>query len=99
MKAQHTQAVMSALPPEKKSAKVRNTFLGVLLVVFGILLSVGTFAIVLTLRLFDKWMLVPLVLGVFMAITGAHVWSGELVSASVRDVTTLVRFWKKNGKE
>ena len=91
MNAQHTKAVMSALPPEKKSAKVRNTILGVLLVLFGLLLAVGSFAIVLKLGIFDKYMLVPLVLGVFLAITGAHVWSGELVSASVRDATTLVQ--------
>ncbi len=96
MNAQHTQAVMSAIPPDKKPGKVKNTILGVLLVIFGILLSVGAFAIVLTLRMFDKWMLVPLVLGVFMVMSGAHVWSGELVSASVKDVTTLVQFWKKN---
>ena len=97
MKAQHTQAVMAALPPGKKSAKVQNTILGVLLVVFGLILAVGSFAIVLTLRLFDKYMLVPLVLGVFLAITGAHVWSGELVSASARDAKTLLQFWKKSG--
>jgi hypothetical protein len=93
----HRQAVIEQIPPEKKAAKVRSTILGGVLVLFGILLAVGSFAIVLTLQLFDKWMLVPLVLGVFMTITGAHVWSGELVSASGRDLKDLLLSWKKGG--
>ena len=91
----HRQTVIDEIPSTKKASKVRNTILGVLLVLFGILLAFGSFAIVLVLRLFDKYMLVPLVLGVFLAITGAHVWSGELVSASARDAKELLLFWKK----
>ena len=91
----HRKEVIDEIPATKKAAKVRNTIIGVLLVLFGILLAVGSFAIVLVLRLFDKYMLVPLVLGVFLAITGAHVWSGELVSASARDAKDLLFSWRK----
>lgn len=91
----HRKEVLDEIPSTKKAAKVRNTILGATLVLFGILLALGSFAIVLTLRLFDKYMLVPLVLGGFMAITGAHVWSGELVSASAKDAKELLLFWRK----
>ncbi|KKM76167.1 hypothetical protein LCGC14_1382900 [marine sediment metagenome] len=91
----HRKEVIDEIPATKKAAKVRNTIIGVLLVLFGILLAVGSFAIVLVLQLFDKYMLVPLVLGVFLAITGAHVWSGELVSASARDAKDLLFSWRK----
>ena len=91
----HRKDVIDELPERKKAAKIRNTILGLLLVLFGILLAFGSFAIVLVLRVFDKYMLVPLVLGVFMAITGAHVWSGELVSASAKDAIGLLLSWRK----
>lgn len=91
----HRKDVIDEIPSTKKAAKVRHTILGVLLVLFGMALAFVSFAIVIVLAVFDKYMLVPLVLGVFMAITGAHVWSGELVSASARDAKDLLFFWRK----
>lgn len=105
----HTTQVLQALPEGKLEEKKSRTKTGTVLVLFGLVLVVASFA--LGLRIVDNGadvtLLVlalvgaPLLLGVLLTIVGATVWSGELVTAGFRDVIATVRglvgVFRKNG--
>lgn len=97
MNMKRTQEMMAGggIPPEKRAAKVRNTKQGITLVVFGLVLCAFSLAMVAITETFDKWMMVPCVLGFMMGVVGATVWSGELVSAAFRDIASLLVFWRR----
>lgn len=105
MSERATTQVLSAVPEEKAAKKVRDTVLGVALMVFGALSAFVSFALMLrvvwTGGSLDMWSAIftgaPMVVGVFLGVLGGLVASGELVRAGLKDITALLKFWKRNG--
>jgi len=98
MEWNRTQAVMAETEqsdPDKAAVKKRHTAQGVTFVAFGLVLCTFSLVMVMITETFDKWMMVPCVLGFMMGVVGATVWSGELVSAAFKDVASILVFWKK----
>lgn len=104
MSAHRTQ-VLAAVPQEKRARKVAKTWAGVALVAFGVMAALVSFAIMLRLvwtgASIDKsalfFVALPFVGGLFSTVLGAHTWSGELVSAGLKDIGNAVRVWRRNG--
>lgn len=102
---EHLTEVTQSLPSVKRERKVRRTWLGVTLVALGGLVSVGSFVLAVLIvqqgGAIDKWSVtlacLPFVGGLFLAVMGAHVASGELVSAALKDVGAMLRIWRRNG--
>lgn len=87
--------------PEKFRQKARNTVLGVVLVAFGALLVVGGFWLASSAIAngdgFDKWMLAPVGGGILVVVIGATVWSGELVTAALKDISEILLPFRRKG--
>lgn len=90
----HRTEVLAAIPAEKAEEKKGRTWQGVILVLIGALMALGSF--VITIRLIDNgvdftiWValiaLVPFGGGIVLATFGAHRWSSEYVSAAFKDL-------------
>lgn len=101
----HLSQVVQQLPAEKLAAKKLKTILGAALVAIGSVAALGAFVIAILLvqggMAIDKWSVIlaglPLLAGLFLVIVGAHVASGELVSAALKDVRATLRIWKRTG--
>lgn len=102
---EHLTEVTQQLPPAKLARKKRSTILGVALVVLGGVMSLASFIAPILLiqggMVIDKWAVMlaclPFAGGLLLAIVGANVASGELVSAALKDVGAMLRVWRRNG--
>ena len=95
----HRTQVLQAVTDTKAEAKKSRTKTGTVLILIGLMIVVATF--VLGLRIVDNGTDVtlpillllgtPLLAGVLLCLVGATVWSGELVTAGLKDIVGTVR--------
>lgn len=95
IKGEASQTLAAQIPPERHRRKRRNTLLGFMLIVFGASMVWGSFWLIAVATAFDKWLLAPMAGGFVLALLGAHIMSGELVSAALIDIKNTVLPFKK----
>lgn len=101
--------VLQAVTPGKAAEKIQNTKLGVALVSLGVAAAAVSFLMMLRMVWTGAEITllglifagVPLVVGMVLLVMGAHQWSGELVTAAIKDVLSLFggvsKLWRRNG--
>jgi hypothetical protein len=101
----HITRVLRTVPEDKRVRKWRRTATGIVLVTLGSVASLGSFVVTILViqggGAVDKWTvalaLIPFLGGLLCAVLGAHVWSGELVSAALKDIGSALRIFRRNG--
>lgn len=101
----HRTEILEAIPEAKRAKKRQKTVTGIVLVSMGALSAIGSFVLTVMVlkdggeinKVMAVFLGAPFIGGLFCAVLGAHVWSGEYVSAGLRDIGAALKVWRKNG--
>jgi hypothetical protein len=103
MSDKNVTQVLKEIPDKKLAEKLRKTWTGIALAGLGVILSLTSAGLMIQMvrvsAPLSMWPVVfalaPMGVGLLLCIIGAHHWAGELMSAALKDVGSLLAIWRR----